>query len=707
MGFLLLIIVLEDKNMYLKEVQIRNYKNFIKERFLFQKGVNVIIGENDSGKTNLMQAIRLVLDKRMDWHEKELTEKMFPESITNWQGQIIIISLRFAELNVEKEEEAVLKYISGNKNNEGSLTWFCIPDASTRKCLSECKSKSELSEKLANLTINNYISIITCGAIVDFLDDSIYEQMIGALSNGECKYTEKIDESYYGCEGKTGFNGIDFIRNRLVDFTYIDALRDAVNDMKQRYNPLMTMLRQIEPKICNADKEKVENLINDVNTTIGDVNEIKKLSDGINNKILESVGNTYAPGIILKSELSGNIKDIFRNLKLKSKHNKEFDLDSIGLGSTNIIYIALKLMEYSYVKEMESLQAKYFLLLFEEPEAHLHKHIQMSLFEKTGLDANDGVQVLMTTHSDNISAASRISRMNIISKGVNGSKVMQPYVGLSDEQIVHIERYLDVKRSELLFSKSVILVEGDAEEILIPVMVKKCLGVSLDELGISLINIGSVGFENIYKLFHDSRINKKCAIISDLDTPINPSDDGQKNAFDRGKERRKTVNDESQNNKWVKGFFGEYTFEIEIVRGNEIYMDALIDKTYKKDDTKNEKKQEIRSDDVKKYGDVALKMANSNKKGWNALMLSELIDGKFLIPEYILDAMCFVAKDALLEQRNYFKILRNYGAVYTDMDTLTAIAEQPEIELNELLKTTNLSNGGCTAIKILSKVVKE
>ena len=51
----------------------------------------------------------------MDWHEKELTEKMFPESITNWQGQIIIISLRFAELNVEKEEEAVLKYISGNE----------------------------------------------------------------------------------------------------------------------------------------------------------------------------------------------------------------------------------------------------------------------------------------------------------------------------------------------------------------------------------------------------------------------------------------------------------------------------------------------------------------------------------------------------------------------------------------------------------------
>lgn len=693
--------------MYLREVQIRNYKNFLKERFLFQKGVNVIIGENDSGKTNLMQAIRLILDKRMDWHEKELTEKMFPESVDKWQGQIIIISLRFAELNVEKEEEAVLKYISGNTNNEGSLTWFCLPDSSTRKSLSECKDATELSEKLGNLTINNYVSLITCGAYVDFLDDSIYTQMTGNLSKGECKYTEKLDESYYGCEGRTGFNGIDFIRNRLVDFTYIDALRDAVYDMKQKYNPLMTMLRQVEPKISDTDKDRVESLINDVNTTISDVNEIKKLSEGINNKILESVGNTYAPDIILKSELSNDIKDIFRNLKLKSNHNKEFDLDSIGLGSTNIIYISLKLMEYSYVKEMEDLQAKYFLLLFEEPEAHLHKHIQMSLFEKTGLEINDSVQVLMTTHSDNISAASKISRMNIISKDDNGSKVMQPYTGLSDEQILHIERYLDVKRSELLFSKSVILVEGDAEEILIPVMVKKCLGISLDELGISLINIGSVGFENIYKLFHESRISKNCAIISDLDTPIDLTNNSQKNAFERGKERKKTVDEESAQNKWVKGFFGKYTFEVEIVQGNEKYMDLLIDKTYKQSDLKEEKKKDVRSCDVKKYGDVALKMAKYNKKGWNALMLSELIDEKFRIPDYILDTLFFVAKDALKEKRNYLKIMHHYGVIYSDVNVLTIIAESTEIKLDELLKNTIVENKECSAIKLLSKVVEE
>ena len=76
--------------MYLKEVQIRNYKNFLKARFLFQKGVNVVIGENDSGKTNLMQAIRLVLDKRMDWRDKEISEKMFPDMLDDWRGHKLL-----------------------------------------------------------------------------------------------------------------------------------------------------------------------------------------------------------------------------------------------------------------------------------------------------------------------------------------------------------------------------------------------------------------------------------------------------------------------------------------------------------------------------------------------------------------------------------------------------------------------------------------
>ena len=78
-------------------------------------------------------------------------------------------------------------------------------------------------------------------------------------------------------------------------------------------------------------------------------------------------------------------------------------------------------------------------------------------------------------------------------------------------------------------------------------------------------------------------------------------------------------------------------------------------------------------------------MANANKKGWNALMLSELIDEKFYIAEYIQNALVFVAKAALEERRNYKKIMHQYGEAYTDVNILSTIAEQPEISLEKLL----------------------
>lgn len=141
----------------------------------------------------------------------------------------------------------------------------------------------------------------------------------------------------------------------------------------------------------------------------------------------------------------------------------------------------------------------------------------------------------MTTHSVHLAEVSEISRMNVL-KSFNGkSIVMNPANNLNSfakeklkknnlNLINAVERYLDVKRNGLLFSKGVILVEGDAEEILIPQIVKKLFGINLDELGIGLINVGSTSFEYIASLFDDDRIQRKCAIVTDLDEQAIPSE---------------------------------------------------------------------------------------------------------------------------------------------------------------------------------------
>ena len=171
-------------------------------------------------------------------------------------------------------------------------------------------------------------------------------------------------------------------------------------------------------------------------------------------------------------------------------------------------------MEFKYRKTKDTFAN---FLIIEEPEAHIHNHIQKTLFDN--LDYGD-TQIIYSTHSTQISEVSNVENINILAKKLNYAEVYQPSTGLGAENINQVQRYLDAVRTNLLFAKGVILVEGDAEEILIPIMVKKVFGISLDELGISLINIRSTGFENVAQLFHNDRIKRKCAILTDLDDAI-------------------------------------------------------------------------------------------------------------------------------------------------------------------------------------------
>ena len=63
--------------MYLKYLQIINYKNLKSTRFEFRSGSNTIIGENDAGKSNAMTALRILLDDTYYYNEKRLKESDF------------------------------------------------------------------------------------------------------------------------------------------------------------------------------------------------------------------------------------------------------------------------------------------------------------------------------------------------------------------------------------------------------------------------------------------------------------------------------------------------------------------------------------------------------------------------------------------------------------------------------------------------------
>ncbi|HDL8291763.1 TPA: AAA family ATPase, partial [Yersinia enterocolitica] len=255
-----------------------------------------------------------------------------------------------------------------------------------------------------------------------------------------------------------------------------------------------------------------------VNNKISTISEVRKLSTGILTSITNAVGSTYSPLVNISSELPSDVKDLVKVLQLKAGDSLSdgytADLSEMSLGGANLIYLALKLYEY---EEGVSKNLLSNFLIIEEPESHIHTHIQKTLFSNL---KNKKTQVFISTHSTHISSVSNISSTNVLVKKLGYTQACSPSSGLDEPTINKIERFLDAIRTDILFAKNVILIEGDAEEILIPHLVKNSFGVTLDELGVSLISVRGTGFELLSSLFHPSRITKKCAILTDDDINI-------------------------------------------------------------------------------------------------------------------------------------------------------------------------------------------
>lgn len=651
--------------MFLNCLQIVNYKNLSTTKFSLVEGVNTIIGENDSGKSNAMTALRILLDDTYYYNTKRLKETDFSDALSNWKGHWIIISAVFgkitsedkenevcAEIVPENESEEFLKsYIKSGSDNIGVISLFIRPQKTIRKKLSEITDMAEFEKERNKIKLSDYEFYYTSRAQTDFTNQDIYKDIVGDLENGECSNPDEDNDEILGCK-----LNIAEVQDH-ISVVFIDALRDVANELNKPRNPIRRIIESVESVIKESEINSIRDEIVELNKTISEVEQVELVGKRINEKLLDMIGMVYSPEIILESGLKDDIKSLSRYLFLKP--SKQNDIESLGLGHLNMIYMALKIVEYEMNRTRELIN----IMIIEEPEAHIHTHIQRTLFDKLKV-TKDYTQIITTTHSTHLAEVSEIKNVNVLKSVDNKSISMQPSKELDkfgEEKLELkklslsecIERYLDAKRSVLLFSKGVILVEGDGEEILIPNMVRKALGVSLDELGIGLVNVGSVSFEYIASLFGEERINRPCAIITDEDVQIveKSSTFYKKEAGERGKSRKKKLDNLYGRNMWVESFFAPHTLEVDFSlvenRANVKYVNNVIDMNYVNEATIARHKANISGGTDAECANAVLTLAQNMGKGWYATVLSNYLDCTVNIPQYILQAVAFASREVV------------------------------------------------------------
>ena len=648
--------------MYLKYLKIKNFKNLESATFEFQKGSNVILGENDSGKSNAMQALRILLDDSYYFSTKNLRESDFSNSLGNWKGHWIIISAFFDEISEtdenceivrdlkiddDKEKQALLSsHIRSEHNNYGTLTLYIRPRKEIRKSMNNAKSASEFEKIRETITLDDYEFVYRARSLDFFLGETFYQKIVGDIENNHYSNPEEDNGAILGSK-------VDMTEVwQYISVVFIDALRDVSQELRKTNNPIKKVMNNIREKINDLDIKEIKSIIRNLNETISAVDQIKKVSININETLLDTAGFIYSPKIDLASSLKDNFDSISRFITVKSEKD---NLDTLGLGHLNVIYIALKLVEFKYIRNRELLN----IMIIEEPEAHVHVHIQKTLFENMK-NKDSYTQVIMTTHSTNISEVSEVDRMNILRAENDKSEVMNPnnkleeyghnlFNGVKNVNFVEsVQRYLDAKRTSLLFAKGIILVEGDGEEILIPNLVKSALGVSLDELGISIINVGSVSFEYIASLFNEDRIRRNCAIITDLDRQIKGTNTYRPEAEEKGEQRKSKFDSLFADNKFVECFYADYTLEIDFAKEpiNQKYIDKIISDIYYDPNAQKRHSNNISSGGKQQYDSIMTILAKV-KKGWYSILLSNKLDSGVQIPDYILEAIIFASTDSI------------------------------------------------------------
>jgi len=642
--------------MYISKLSIRNYRNFRNITLNFDKGVNTIIGENGSGKTNILQALRLLIDESLPRNVR-FYESDFNRNLADWRGHWIIIQIEFDDLDTSEEAQAIALHKAGSMTeldlNKGSYSLIFRPRDTKRRELYEYsldpfKTIIGLETILSYLTINDYEVTFRGRGNGDFSKDEIYKKFVGDFEQIDFPNPDEQENDVYGIK-LFGFS----IPNEL-SCTFIKALRDVEADLKSyRDNPLLNLLRGKEKSIDVAKKKEIIDKVDNLNMEITGLDEVKNVSKGISQSISQAVGETYAPLIDIRSELPSDMEKLMQSLKLwvgdPDSGGYKGKIWELSLGGANLIYFSLKLLEYEKVKSENKIAN---FLLVEEPEAHIHTHIQKTLFQKLH---SHNTQIIITTHSTHISSVSKIRSLNVLSKSGKQAVVFTPSNGLDETEITGIERYLDAVRTNLLFAKGVILVEGDAEQILVPELFCKIFGITLDEIGITLVNIGSTGFKNIGVLFHDSRIRKKCSIVTDLDKSLillPPKIDTEtqeikdfRNSQISGAQRQKSLNEFCDNNEWLKPFYAQYTFEVDFIKaGNSYEIIKTIAKSFKKSTVIDDISEKLNNENIDVSGKEVLRLANKYGKGWFAIMVADNVDHLTIMPDYLIRAIAFAAK---------------------------------------------------------------
>ena len=513
--------------MYVSNLSIKNFRNFGDPPFVMDlKPFTLVLGENNIGKTNLLAALSLLFSQEISIIPRRnleiddinyLTVSTFKKRVAD--QTIAVDKVTFPEVEIhatlrdikDEQHSVVGDWYSNTDLTEARVSYrFSLRGNFKREEWIEKQREAVSSRKEEDAKLSP-----NCKLDLEMIDYS--------------KFVDFPIEDYrhiiYG--GGRPSNECEAWLLKMLRVEILDALRDAERELvaggeqrllfrvlrqsgDSRYTNVKRLISDLKDAIdtdpsLTAIKDDVQKLLNLVSFSTPDEDHSIGLQIAAIEaaEILKKIGMTYGANPIT----------VARN----------------GLGRNNLLYLALVLSQLAKPIDIHAGDEAFVcfrLIGIEEPEAHLHPYLQDHLagnIEDIRKEYADSLQLILTSHSTHVTAKLSLKNTVVLFRRDSDGCLAAHYVldgidPVKDTNTIRfLNLYLDATKSRMFFARRLILVEGMAEQVIIPTLFKQSTTLTLESIGCAVINVYGVAFRH-FLIIVKNGFFKRCAVLTDSDS---------------------------------------------------------------------------------------------------------------------------------------------------------------------------------------------